>query len=90
MSRFYEWSPNLSLQLQACKACGNRDKFDFHVSSEIWEAVVPAHLRTRVVCLACFDDFAHMLGIEYATHISALYFAGDGAAFEFRVTSAAD
>jgi len=29
------------------------------------------------------------LGIEYAAHLSMLYFAGEGAAFDFRVASAA-
>lgn len=89
MNKAYEASSNLSLQHQTCKGCGNRDKFDFHVPDHIWEAVVPTHLRTRVVCLACFDDFAGLRGIEYAAHVSALYFAGDGAALEFRVVSAA-
>jgi hypothetical protein len=88
VSKFYDWHPNLSLQLQTCKACGYRDKFDFHVPDEIWEAVVPAYLRGRVVCLACFDDFAEERGIDYAAHVSTLYFAGDGAAFELRVVSA--
>lgn len=84
MSRFYDWSPNLSLQQQTCKACGNQDKFDFDVPNEIWLTVVPHHLRNRVVCLSCFDDFAQMRGIEYAAHVSALHFAGEGAALIFR------
>jgi hypothetical protein len=79
-----------SLQHQTCKACGNRDKFDFTVPDEVWASVVPDHLRTRVVCLPCFDDFAQSRGIDYAAHVSSLYFAGDGAAFEFRVVSASD
>ena len=89
MDKVYEAPPNLSLQHQTCKGCGNRDKFDFSVPDRIWEAVVPTHLRNRVVCLSCFDDFAQARGIEYAAHVSALYFAGDGAALEFRVASAA-
>jgi hypothetical protein len=84
VSKFYDWHPNLSLQLQTCKACGNRDKFDFDVPDELWWAVLPSHLRNRVVCLSCFDDFAQMRGIEYAAHVSALHFAGDGAALVFR------
>ena len=89
MNKVYESPPDLSLRHQTCKACGNRDKFDFGVPNDIWEAVVPVHLRNRVVCLSCFDDFAEIRGIEYAAHVSALYFAGDGAALEFRVASAA-
>jgi len=87
VSNFYDWHPNLSLQHQTCKACGNRDKFDFDVPDEIWRAVVPSHLLNRVVCLACFDDFAQTRGIEYAAHVSALHFAGDGAALVFRPVS---
>ena len=87
MSSFYDWPANLSLQLQTCKACGNRDKFDFDVPDEVWRAVVPIHLRNRVVCLSCFDDFAQIRGIEYAAHVSALHFAGDGAALVFRPVS---
>ena len=89
MVKAYESPSDLSLRHQTCKACGNRDKFDFHVSHEVWETVVPEHLRNRVVCLSCFDDFAQVRGIDYAAHVSALYFAGDGAALEFRVASAA-
>lgn len=88
-NKFYEWPPQLSFQHQTCKSCGNRDKFNFHVTDEIWRAVVPTYLQNRVVCLACFDDFAHIRGINYAAHVSALYFAGDGAALEFQVASAA-
>lgn len=88
MDRFYSWHPYLSLQHQTCKSCGNRDKFNFNVPDEIWQAVVPTHLRNRVVCLTCFDDFAQLQRIDYAAHISTLHFAGDGAAFELRVVSA--
>ena len=73
---------------QTCKACGRRDKFDFHVPDEVWEAVVPLRLRNRVVCLACFDGFACRKGINYASHLQALCFAGDRASFSFEVASA--
>lgn len=86
---FLDWHLNLSLQHQTCKACGNRDKFDFDVSDEIWRAVVPIHLQNRVVCLSCFDDFAQLRSINYAAHVSALSFAGDGAALVFRPVSGA-
>jgi hypothetical protein len=78
------------LRHQTCKACGIRDKWNFHVPDEVWLAVVPKHLQNRVVCLPCFDEFAKEQGVDYAAHISALYFAGDGAAFEFGVVSAAN
>jgi hypothetical protein len=75
---------------QTCKACGLRDKWNFYVPDEVWRAVVPTHLRNRVVCLACFDELAKAQGIPYAAHLSTLHFAGDQAAFEFSVVSAAN
>ena len=74
---------------QRCKVCGHVDKFDFQVPDEIWAAVVPEALRDRVVCLACFDDFAQRRQVDYASCLRTLYFAGDRAAFEFRAVAAA-
>jgi hypothetical protein len=68
---------------QTCKACGLPDKFNFHVSDEIWARVVPPHLHKLVVCLPCFDDFARERAVDYSQSIDSLYFAGDQAFFEF-------
>ena len=76
------------MQRPRCKACGREDKFDFHVPDALWRAVVPEHLKDRVVCLACFDDFAFERGIEYARCLRAVFFAGDRGVFEFRPVSA--
>ena len=73
---------------QTCKACGHRDKFDFHLPDDIWAAVVPAQFRSRVVCLSCFDGFAHEADIDYADCLKTLYFAGDQVVFKFRAVSA--
>ena len=73
---------------QRCKVCGCRDKFDFHVPDFVWANVVPQRYRNRVVCLACFDDFAKRKGVDYSTSLRTLYFAGDKALFEFAVISA--
>lgn len=75
---------------QTCKVCGRRDKFDFTVPDDIWEAVVPPTFQNRVVCLACFDAFAREKGISYAQFLHSLHFAGDKASFSFQVTSAID
>jgi hypothetical protein len=75
-------------QRQTCKVCGKKDKFDFHVSNEMWEAVVPPIFRKLVVCLDCFDNFAFENDIEYANSLDLLCFAGDKAVFEFDVKSA--
>lgn len=74
---------------QTCKVCLRPDKFNFHVPDEIWEEVVPLEYQNHVVCLACFDDLAMARRVDYATHLAmSLWFAGDAATFEFRVTSA--
>ncbi len=73
---------------QTCKVCGRPDKFNFNVPDEVWAAVVPLRYQNRVVCLACFDDFARERQVDYATCLSVLWFAGDAATFEFRVKTA--
>ena len=78
-----------SRRAQTCKACGQWDKFDFHVPDATWAAIVPPRLRRRVVCLPCFDDFAKAKGVDYSSHLQVLYFAGAAAAFQFQVISAA-
>lgn len=75
---------------QTCKACGRPDKFNFHVPDKIWEAVVPPPYRSLVVCLSCFDCFAHDKQIDFATTIRDLYFAGDQATLRFETASAID
>ncbi len=70
---------------QTCKVCGRIDKFNFNVPDKIWEAVVPLEYRNRVVCLACFDDFAQKKMINYADYLQSVYFAGNQACLEFRV-----
>lgn len=80
--------PDLDPLWQRCKACRHRDKFNFHVPDDIWEAVVPRHLRNRVVCLSCFDEFARQRRVDYAPYLHTLYFAGDRGGFTFEVVSA--
>ena len=77
------------LQRQRCKVCWNADGFDFHVPDAIWAMVVPQPFREHVVCLACFDAMANVGGIDYAPHVTTVYFAGDQAAFELRVVRTA-
>jgi hypothetical protein len=77
-----------SRQQQRCKVCGLADKFDFHVLDEIWERVVPARYRNRVVCLACFDEFAFEKKIDYSSSLNLLYFAGERVVFKFQAVSA--
>jgi hypothetical protein len=66
-------------QRQRCKCCGLPDKYNFHVPDEIWAEVVPPELHPYVVCLCCFDDLATTRHVDYAPHLSELWFAGDAA-----------
>lgn len=75
-------------QRQKCKVCGCSDKFDFHVLDTVWRKVVPTRFRNKVVCLACFDEFACRKRIDYAGYLEALYFAGDRAMFKFHPVAA--
>jgi hypothetical protein len=77
-------------QRQKCKVCGCSDKFDFHVVDAVWRKVVPTRYRNKVVCLACFDEFACRRRVDYAEHLEALYFAGDRAMFKFHPVAAED
>ena len=67
---------------QRCKVCGCRDKFNFYVDDETWQKVVPKKYQNRVVCLACFDDFAKEKEIDYSSSKKSLYFAGKKFNFE--------
>lgn len=77
-------------QRQTCKACGRPDKFDFHVPDDVWNRVVPVHLRDHVVCLYCFDEFAREAGESYADSVKTLYFAGDRGVLTFETVRAVD
>jgi hypothetical protein len=68
---------------QRCKVCGCADGYDFHVSDEVWESIVPKKYQTKVVCLSCFDDFAKEIEADYSTSIKTLYFAGNNHGFKF-------
>ena len=76
------------LKRQTCRVCNCKDKFNFHVADELWEKIVPAQFRNRVVCLSCFDEFARDRGIDYSDSVHVLYFAGDQATFKFETVSA--
>ena len=75
-------------QRQTCKVCGRADKFDFSVPDNVWASIVPEEYRKRVVCLACFDEFARQAKVDYTPYLRSLYFAGDRAVFTFKVTGA--
>lgn len=65
--------------------CGRPDKFDFQVPDDIWRLIVPPKYQTKVVCLACFDDFATARDIDYSMSLRTLYFASGKTSFKFEV-----
>jgi hypothetical protein len=73
---------------QQCSVCRCEEKFNFHVLDEVWKDAVPEQYQNRVVCLACFDDFARRYNVDYSDSINELYFAGDKATVKFEVASA--
>lgn len=75
---------NWYLLQQRCKVCGCRDKFDFHVPDQVWKEIVPQKYQNRVVCLACFDDFASKKGADYSASIELLCFAGNKTAIQLK------
>ena len=78
----------MSLWPQRCKVCGKRTKLDFTVADNIWKSVVPPPYQNHVVCLACFDSFASMRGVDYADAIeSEVYFAGDKVSLTLRIVT---
>ena len=68
---------------QRCKFCDRPDKFNFDVPDEVWARAVPPPFNNGVLCLFCFDAFAEARGVEYASSLDSLWFAGDKAVFEF-------
>jgi hypothetical protein len=74
---------------QLCKVCGRPDKLEYRVPDQVWQRVVPSTLRNRVVCLTCFDDFAAMRRVNYATSIQlTLRFDGEAATLDLWVRQA--
>ncbi len=54
---------------EICKICYKTNPIGFKVPDDIWEAVVPAHLETRVVGLWCFVHLADAKMIPWAHNI---------------------
>lgn len=77
---------NWRMGQQRCKVCGCRDKFDYTVDDTLWHEIVPPKYQNRVVCLACFDDFAAAKWRNLRTSISALTFNGKAGGIIFLPT----
>jgi len=43
---------------EICKLCWEPNRVGFDVPDDVWAAVVPKHVRERIVCLSCFTRLA--------------------------------
>ena len=50
---------------EICKLCYHVNAVGFSVPDETWAAVVPEHVRDKVVCLSCFARLADEKLIEW-------------------------
>jgi len=50
---------------EICKICYHVNAVGFSVPDEVWAAVVPSHLRDRVICLSCFTRLADEKMVEW-------------------------
>jgi len=53
------------LSREICKLCYHVNAVGFSVPDEIWDLVVPLHVRTAVVCLDCFVRLADEKCVEW-------------------------
>lgn len=74
-----EWPGGISDGLiLPCAVCHQSVKFDYHVTDECWEAVVPKDKRLGVICLPCLDMLAEQKGIDISQSIEGMQFTGVG------------
>lgn len=67
-----------------CALCGKKDiKFDYGVTDELWNRIVPERMRRDVVCLPCLDNLAVDKKVDLASNITFLQFTGTGMTVEF-------
>jgi len=50
---------------EICKLCYHVNAVGFVVPNDTWEVVVPPHVQSAVVCLACFTRLADEKHIEW-------------------------
>lgn len=54
---------------EICKLCYHVNPIGFRVPDRTWAAIVPEHVRSRVVCLSCFIRLADERGIAWDDEI---------------------
>ncbi len=79
-----EWPGGISDGLiLPCAYCDQAVCFDYTVTDECWDAVVPKEKRLGVVCLPCLDHLAVGRGIDISKSIVRLQFTGAGKTIVF-------
>lgn len=67
-----------------CAICGKKNiKFDYNVTDNLWNQVVPKNIRRKVICLECFDKLAKEKGIKLSEGIQSIQFTGLNEIIEF-------
>lgn len=69
------WPTGVSNGLElACGDCGNKTNFDYTVTDEFWDKLIPPDKKRGVICIDCLDKRAktaaellcrHLLSIQY-------------------------
>lgn len=58
-------------------------KFDYNVTDELWNLVVPKELKRDVICLPCLDKLVREKGADLASNVNFIQFTGTGVTIEF-------
>ena len=61
---------------QSCKVCGAVTSVEFAVTDDMWARIVPDEYWDLVVCVDCFDAFAHALGVDWRCGLRCMWFTG--------------
>ncbi len=67
-----------------CAVCGQGNiKFDYNVTDELWNKVVPKEIKRDVICLPCFSIMVNEKGIKIGEGMVSLQYTGVGETIEF-------
>ena len=74
--RIKKWKPSIPSPLDApCPYCRRIPDFNYMVSDDVWNKIVPQKYRYTVVCLRCFDGLAQKKKIDWIPHFKYLWFS---------------
>lgn len=74
-----EWPDGISDGLSLpCSDCGEFTNFDYTVTDEFWNQMVPDDKKRGVVCLDCLDKRAKKSGALLCQHLLRVQYTGFG------------